>query len=154
MADSIERYFFGKDRSPEPIVVLNSVLNAPPMVISIIGNILLLVAVLRTPSIRSPSTILLCSLALSDLLVGVVVQSLYLAAFLKKKSFFAKRIKNIVFYCKWCFFIHYDSHSSGSVLSPSLSHAIRSVNDYMSRKVFPNGPLDRCRLVIKLRFPK
>ena len=28
MADSIERYFFGKDRSPEPIVVLNSVLNA------------------------------------------------------------------------------------------------------------------------------
>ena len=25
MADSIERYFFGKDRSPEPIVVLNSV---------------------------------------------------------------------------------------------------------------------------------
>ena len=30
MADSIERYFFGKDRSPEPIVVLNSVLNAPP----------------------------------------------------------------------------------------------------------------------------
>ena len=62
MADSIERYFFGKDRSPEPIVVLNSVLNAPPspppMVISIIGNVLVLVAVLRTPSIRS-CTILL-----------------------------------------------------------------------------------------------
>ena len=30
MADSIEIYFFGKYRSPEPIVVLNSVLNAPP----------------------------------------------------------------------------------------------------------------------------
>ena len=64
MADSTERYFFGKDRSPEPIVVLNSVLNAPPppslppMVISIIGNVLVLVAVLRTPSIRS-CTILL-----------------------------------------------------------------------------------------------
>ena len=61
MADSIERYFFGKDRSPEPIVVLNSVLNGPPppaMVISIIGNVLVLVAVLRTPSIRS-CTILL-----------------------------------------------------------------------------------------------
>ena len=40
MADSIERYFFGIDKSPEPILVLNSVLNAPPMVISIIGNIL------------------------------------------------------------------------------------------------------------------
>ena len=84
MTDSIERYFFGKGKTPEPIVVLNRVLNAPPMVISIIGNILLLVAILRTPSIRSPSTILLCSLALSDLLVGVVVQSLYLAAFLKR----------------------------------------------------------------------
>ena len=61
MADSIERYFFGKDRSPEPIVVLNSVQNAPPppaMVISIIGNVLVLVAALRTPSIRS-CTILL-----------------------------------------------------------------------------------------------
>ena len=30
MADSIERYFFGKDRSPEPIAVLNRVINAPP----------------------------------------------------------------------------------------------------------------------------
>ena len=84
MADSIERYFFGKDKTPEPIVVLNSVLNAPSMVISIIGNILVLVAISRTPSIRSPSKILLCSLALSDLLVGVVVQPLYLAAFLKR----------------------------------------------------------------------
>ena len=84
MADSIERYFFGKDKTPEPIVVLNSILNAPPMVISIIGNILVLVAISRTPSIRSPSTILLCSLALSDLFAGVVVQPLYLAAFFKK----------------------------------------------------------------------
>ena len=84
MADSIERYFFGKDKTPEPIVVLNSVLNAPSMVISIIGNILVLVVISRTPSIRSPSKILLCSLALSDLLVGVVVQPLYLAAFLKR----------------------------------------------------------------------
>ena len=31
MDDSTERYFFGKDRSPEPIVVLNSVLNGPPL---------------------------------------------------------------------------------------------------------------------------
>ena len=88
MADSTERYFFGKDRSPEPIVVLNSVLNAPPpslppMVISIIGNVLVLVAVLRTPSIRS-CTILLWRLTLSDLPVGVIVQPLYLAAFLRR----------------------------------------------------------------------
>ena len=46
--------------------------------------ILMLVAVLRTPSIHSPSKFLLCSLTLSDLLVGVVVQSLYLAAFFER----------------------------------------------------------------------
>ena len=81
MADSIERYFFGKDKTPEPIVVL---IKQYPKCSPIIGNILVLVAISRTPSIRSPSTILLCSLALSDLFAGVVVQPLYLAAFFKK----------------------------------------------------------------------
>ena len=75
--------FLGKISS-EPIVVLNSVLNARPMVISVIGNILMLVAVLRTSSIHSPSKFVLCSLTLSDLLVGVIVQPLYLAAFFER----------------------------------------------------------------------
>lgn len=84
MADAIERYFLVKDKSPEIIVILNSVLNAPLMLISIIGNTLVLVAILRTPWIRSPSTIFLCSLAVSDLLVGLAVQPLYLASFLTR----------------------------------------------------------------------
>ena len=33
---------------------------------------------LKTPSLRSPSTIFLCSLAVSDLLVGFVVQPIYI----------------------------------------------------------------------------
>ena len=63
----------------ETVVLANCILNAPLMLLSIIGNALLLVAIIRTPSIRSPSVIFLCSLAVSDLLVGLVVQPAYIA---------------------------------------------------------------------------
>ena len=62
----------------ETVVLANCILNAPLMLLSIIGNALLLVAIMRTPSIRSPSVIFLCSLAVSDLLVGLVVQPGYI----------------------------------------------------------------------------
>ena len=64
----------------ETEVIANCILNAPVMLLSIIGNALVLVAILRTPSIRSPSVIFLCNLAVSDLLVGLVVQPVYVAA--------------------------------------------------------------------------
>ena len=62
----------------ETIVMANCILNAPLMLLSIIGNALVLFAILRTPSIRSPSVIFLCNLAVSDLLVGLVVQPAYI----------------------------------------------------------------------------
>ena len=65
---------------PETVVIINCVLNVPLMLISIIGNTLVLAAIWRTSQLRSPSTILLCSLAFSDLLVGFVVQPLYIAS--------------------------------------------------------------------------
>ena len=68
----------------ETIVIINCVLNAPLMLTSIIGNSLVLAAVWKTPSIRSISMIMLCSLAVSDLLVGFVVQPLYIANELTK----------------------------------------------------------------------
>ena len=62
------------------VVVINGILNVPLMFTSIIGNALVLVAILRTPSLRSvPSTIFLCSLAITDFLVGLVVQPVYIA---------------------------------------------------------------------------
>ena len=64
---------------PQNIVVLNGVLNAPLIVTAILGNTLVLAAILTTPSLRSPSVMLLCSLAVSDLLVGLVVQPVYFA---------------------------------------------------------------------------
>ncbi len=69
----------GRDTLSETIVIVNCVLNVPLMLVSIIGNTLVLAAILRTPSLRSPSIILLCSLAVSDLLVGLVVQPVYVA---------------------------------------------------------------------------
>lgn len=62
------------------IDIINSVLNVPLALTSIIANTVVLVAILSTPSLRSSSAIVfLCSLALSDLLVGFVVQPLFMA---------------------------------------------------------------------------
>ena len=71
-------YKSNKDNKPEFILIVNCVFNVPLMLISIIGNALVLAAILRTPSLRSPSNVFLCSLALSDLLVGLVVQPVYI----------------------------------------------------------------------------
>ena len=65
------------------IIILNCVLNAPLMLTTILGNSLVLATILRTPSLRSPSTVFLCSLAVSDLLVGLVVQPVYIVDKLK-----------------------------------------------------------------------
>ncbi|XP_078344532.1 histamine H2 receptor-like [Oculina patagonica] len=65
--------------TPGTIIIINCVLNAPLMLISILGNALVLAAIIRTPSIRSTSMIMLCSLAVSDLLVGLIAQPIYIA---------------------------------------------------------------------------
>ncbi|XP_078344281.1 histamine H2 receptor-like [Oculina patagonica] len=73
--------------SHETIIIINCVLNAPLMLISILGNALVLAAIIRTPSIRSTSMIMLCSLAVSDLLVGFLVQPIYIALRLTEDRF-------------------------------------------------------------------
>ena len=72
--------------TPGTIVIINCVLNAPLMLISILGNALVLAAIIRTPSIRSTSMIMLCSLAVSDLLVGLIAQPIYVAREITKKA--------------------------------------------------------------------
>ena len=62
------------------IIIINCVLNAPLMLISILGNALVLAAIIRTPSIRStPHMIMLCNLAVADFLVGLIAQPIYIA---------------------------------------------------------------------------
>ena len=61
---------FGNDQvdsSLEIIVIINGGLNAPLILVWIVGNSLLLAAILSTPSIRSISVIMLCSLYCSSL---------------------------------------------------------------------------------------
>ena len=70
--------------TPETTVIINCVLNAPLMLISILGNALVLAAIIRTPSIRSTHMIMLCSLAVSDFLVGLIAQPLFIADKLTK----------------------------------------------------------------------
>ena len=70
--------------TPGTITIINCVLNAPLMFISILGNALVLAAIIRTPSIRSTHITMLCSLAVSDLLVGLIAQPIYIAEQLTK----------------------------------------------------------------------
>ena len=81
----------GNNSHPGTIVMINCALNAPLMLMAIIGNMLVLSAILKTPSLRSPSTVFLSSLAISDLLVGLVVQPIYIANELTNDSLYTLR---------------------------------------------------------------
>ena len=71
MLDGLES---DEESSPfETSVIINSVLNTLLIPVCIAGNVLVLAAVWRNPSLRTPSIILLCSLAVSDVFVGFVV---------------------------------------------------------------------------------
>ena len=61
------------------VLVINCAVNLPLALTSLIGNTLVLHAVWKTPALRSPSMVLLCGLALSDLAVGAIVQPLFIA---------------------------------------------------------------------------
>ena len=63
----------------ETSIIINNVLNALLIPICIAGNVLVLAAVWRNPSLRTPSIILLCSLAVSDLFVGFLALPLDIA---------------------------------------------------------------------------
>ena len=60
--------------APETVIIISCVLNAPLMLISILGNALVLAGIIRTHCIRSTHMIMLCSLAVSDFLVGLIAQ--------------------------------------------------------------------------------
>ena len=84
---------------PKTFVIVNCVLNAVLMLITITGNSPVIVAVLKTPSIRSPSIALFCGLAVSDLPVGLVVQPLYIVKELIERDLLLKLIWYFTTYC-------------------------------------------------------
>lgn len=60
-------------------LIITCAINVPSMLVAIVGNSLVLAAILSAPSLRSPAILLLCNLAVSDLLVGLVIQPLFIA---------------------------------------------------------------------------
>ena len=65
--------------SVETIVIINCSIVALLIIVSITGNFLMLAAIKRSPSLHSPSILFMCSLAVSDLLTGFIVQPLFIA---------------------------------------------------------------------------
>ena len=59
-------------------VVLSAV-NVPFCVFAFLGNLVVILAVIKTPSLQSPCNILLCSLATTDCLTGLVAQPIFVA---------------------------------------------------------------------------
>ena len=58
-------------------LIVSSAINVLLSIVAIVGNIVVLVAIKRSPSLHSPSYVLLFSLAISDLGVGLLVQPLH-----------------------------------------------------------------------------
>ena len=75
---------FEVENVPRSIIVLNCSANTILVIVSILANSLVVSAVWRTPSLRYPSIVFLCGLAVSDLAVGLVVQPLFIAVELLK----------------------------------------------------------------------
>lgn len=69
---------FQVDNVPQNLIVLNCAINVLFLITAILGNLLVISAVWKTPSLRCPSNIFLCGLSTSDLAVGLVVQPLFL----------------------------------------------------------------------------
>ena len=70
--------------SVETTVIFNCSVVAILIVVSITGNLLVLAAIKRSPSLHSPSIVFIYSLAVSDLVVGFIVQPLFVASELTK----------------------------------------------------------------------
>ncbi|XP_078374357.1 melanocyte-stimulating hormone receptor-like [Oculina patagonica] len=70
---------FLAENIPQKLIVSNCIINILLLVTATIGNTLVLSVVWKTPSLRSPSIVLLCGLASTDLVVGFVVQPLFLS---------------------------------------------------------------------------
>ena len=127
---------FQTDNIPELIVVFNSTVNFPLSVLTIVGKTLFLVAVWRTPSLRSPSVILLCGLATTDLAVGLLVQPLFLSmelTLLSNSSAYncvRKGIHHCFLYRLWSFPGDSYSYHYRQTTSAKISYEVQQYHDH------------------------
>ena len=59
--------------------VIICVVNIPFCIFTILANLAVVIAVIKTPSLQRPSNILLCGLAITDCLTGLLAQPLFVA---------------------------------------------------------------------------
>ena len=77
------------------VSLVNCAVNVPLALTAIIGNSLVLHVARKSPTLRSPSLVLLCGLAMSDLAVGTVVQPLFIANYLIRLYSRSQRLKGL-----------------------------------------------------------
>lgn len=70
-------YYPAALRFPKAVYIVACVLRTITLLALIVGNFLILLALRKCQSLHSPSKVLLCSLALTELFVGVVVLPLF-----------------------------------------------------------------------------
>ena len=70
---------FEAENVPQELIMSNCIVNILLLITAIVENVLVLSVTWKTPSLRSPSIVLLCGLATTDLAVGLVVQPLFLS---------------------------------------------------------------------------
>ena len=70
-------YYPAALRFPKAVYIVACVLRTITLLALIVGNFLILLALRKCQSLYSPSKVLLCSLALTELFVGVVVLPLF-----------------------------------------------------------------------------
>ena len=63
---------------PLPLIIVNCIINTILLITTVFANSLVITAIWRTPSLRYPSVVFLCGLAVSDLAVGLIVQPLFI----------------------------------------------------------------------------
>ena len=59
--------------------VIICAINIPFCIFAFLGNLAVIIAVIKTLSLQRPSNILLCSLAITDCLIGLLAQPLFVA---------------------------------------------------------------------------
>ena len=68
-----------KMEKEESVIIVNCFVNIVLAFTATIGNVLVLYTVWKKPTLRSPSILLLCGLASTDLAVGLIAQPLFIA---------------------------------------------------------------------------
>ncbi|XP_068713156.1 melanocortin receptor 4-like [Montipora foliosa] len=81
------------EKEESVIMLVNCVVNIVLAFTATIGNVLVLYAVWKKPTLRSPSILLLCGLASTDLAVGLIAQPLFIARSLINLYIRSERLK-------------------------------------------------------------